>query len=110
MKYDLLNPRSRKRGFVYLICSVITVLFGFWASQYDFRAAVPYAIVVLLLILQFFRPTMIGWLLSLALFGSYTVGIFIKATSREDYIAGILVGLAPTIALVWARPRPIPTS
>jgi hypothetical protein len=105
--YNLLGPCSRKRVFVYPSCSVIALVFGFWASQYDFRAAVPYVVIVLLLMLQFFRPTILGWLLSLALFGSYTVGIFIKATSREDYIAGVLVGLAPTIALFWARPTPL---
>jgi len=103
---NLVNHRSRKRGFVYLICSVIALVFGSWASQYDFRAAVPYAAIILLLMFQFFRPTILGWLLSLILFGSYAVGIFIKASSSEDYIAGVLVGLAPTIALFWARPGP----
>jgi hypothetical protein len=49
---------------------------------------------------------MLGWLLSLALFGSYMLGILIKASSREDYIAGVVVGVIPTIALLWARPKP----
>jgi hypothetical protein len=108
--YGLLNPYPRKRAFVYLICSAIALLFGLWASQYNFRAAVPYAIIVLLLMIQFFRPTILGWLLSLFSFGSYAVGIFIKATSREDYIAGVLVGVAPAIALFWARPRSLTKS
>jgi hypothetical protein len=104
---NLVNRRSRRRGFVYLICFAIVLLFGSWADQYDFLAVVPYAVIVLLLMLQFFRPTILGWLLLLALFGSYTVGIFIKASSREDYIAGVLVGLAPTIVILWARPQPL---
>jgi hypothetical protein len=97
---NLLKRRSRRRAFVYLICAAIALLFGSRASQYDLRAVVPYAVIVLLLMLQFFRPTILGWFVSLALFGSYTVGIFIKASSREDYIAGVLVGLAPTIAIL----------
>jgi hypothetical protein len=106
---NLVDHRSRKRRFVYLLCSVIALLFGSWARQYDFRAVVPYAVIILLLMFQFFRPTILGWLVSLILFCSYTVGIFIKASSREDHIAGVLVGLAPTIALFWARPGPLGT-
>ena len=104
---NLVRLRSRRRGFLYLICSAIALLFVSWASHYDIRAVVPYASVILLLMFQFFRPTTLGWLLSLALFGSYAIGIFVKASSREDYIAGVLVGLAPTIAILWARPQPL---
>jgi hypothetical protein len=102
---SLVTRRSQKRGFIYVICSVIALLLGLWASQYDIRAVAPYVVIILLLMFQFFRPTILGWLLSLALFGSYTIGVFIKASSREDYIAGVLVGLAPAIALFWARPE-----
>jgi len=103
--YSLWTRHSRKRGFVYLICSVIPLLFGFWAIEYEIWAAVPYAAAVLLLVFQFFRPTILGWFLSLGLFGSYAVGVFIKATSSQDYLIVALVGVVPTIALFWARPK-----
>jgi hypothetical protein len=68
--------------------------------------AIPYGAIFLLLVLQFFRPTLLGWFLTLTLFASYAAAVFVKASFREDYFAGVLVGIVPTIALLWARPRP----
>lgn len=101
--HDIVKSCSREHGFVYVICAVIPLLFGYWASEYG--AAAPYAVVLFLLALQFFRPTILGWLLLLVVFGACTVWLFGTASSFEEFSLGVLVGLGPTVMLAWARPK-----
>jgi len=58
-----------------------------WSAAVTFAAIVSYAAIVLLMMVQFLRPTILGWLMSLALFALYTVEIFLKATSRESRLS-----------------------
>jgi hypothetical protein len=106
----LIERRARKRGFVYIACAALVLLSGLWAAEEGIRYGVVYAVILLFLMLQFFRPTILGWLLSLALFATFTVGVLValvRGSFRGDYILGVLLGLVPTIAIFWARPRPL---
>ena len=103
---SLVERRARTRSIVYLVCSIIVVLFGLWSAEEGLQMVVPYAAMLCLLVFQFFRPTLLGWLVIAGLFGSYAIGVFVKASFREDYLAGLIVGIVPTALLLWARPRP----
>jgi hypothetical protein len=70
----------------------------------------PYAFVLVVSILQLVRPTLLGWLLSTIPFLVYLV-VFVMEAPRNpvgEWLTFLLIGLIPTLALVWARPRPNP--
>jgi hypothetical protein len=87
---------------------MIPLLFGLGAWEYG--AALPYVLFSLLLVLQFFRPTILGWVLAMAVFGSTTVWLLIEASSFEEVSLAVLIGLAPTVVLAFARPRLLPAA
>jgi hypothetical protein len=65
----------------------------------------PYLLIVLLLMVQFFRPTVLGWGLSFGLFLAYAVAVFAQGPLTSEGYIFILLGLLPAAAIAWAYPR-----
>lgn len=67
----------------------------------------PYALVLVVSLFQVLRPTVLGWLLCAVPCMLYLVLFITEAplSSVGEWIAYLLVGLLPALALVWARPR-----
>jgi hypothetical protein len=67
----------------------------------------PYAFVLVMSLLQLLRPTVLGWLLCAIPCMFYLVLFITEAplSAAGEWLASLLVGLLPALALVWARPR-----
>ena len=59
----------------------------------------PYSPLVVLCVVQFLRPTLLGWFALTAVFVAFTVA--------EEYVPFLLIGGLVTIALLWSWPRPV---
>jgi len=93
----------------YLVPAVASFIFvGHAWEDAGWQGGGPYAFVLVISLLQLLRPTVVGWLLCLIPCLLYLV-LFITEASplgrAGEWIASLLVGLLPTIALIWARPR-----
>jgi len=67
----------------------------------------PYAFVLVVSLLQLLRPTVLGWLLCAIPCVIYLTLFAVEApfSPTGEWLLFLLVGLVPTVALVWARPR-----
>jgi hypothetical protein len=67
----------------------------------------PYALVLAVSLLQLLRPTVLGWLLCTIPCLVYLV-LFVAEAPLDpigEWVSFLLVGLVPTLTLIWARPR-----
>ncbi|MDR3678039.1 MAG: hypothetical protein P4N24_21340 [Acidobacteriota bacterium] len=100
---NLVAHRAKKRRWVYgpILCMVLFILL--WATE-EGLTSLWYVPIIALIVIQYFRPTLLLWFSLLALFAAYTVGIVVQASFPADYV-GLPLGLVPTAALLWAYPR-----
>ena len=103
--HGFVGLRTNERRWVYLVCEALVLLMALWSTEEGVSYAVPYIPILILFIVQFFRPTLLGWGLAFVLFSAYTTAILFKASFTAEYGAGLLIGLVPSLALFWARPR-----
>jgi len=99
----LLARRTRKRRWVYAPILGIVFLFFMWATE-EGLTALWYIPIMVIIIVQYLRPTLLLWTLLLAMFGAYTIAVLGHASFLRDYY-GVPFGLLPTIALLWAYPK-----
>jgi hypothetical protein len=67
----------------------------------------PYAFVLIVSLVQLLRPTVLGWLLCTIPCVLYVV-LFLSESPLSltgEWLAVLLIGLLPALALAWARPR-----
>lgn len=71
------------------------------------QGAGPYAFVLGVSLVQLFRPTVLGWLLTAIPCLAYLVLFVTEAplSPIEEWMVFLLIGLVPVLLLVWARPR-----
>src|SRR6266508_3139623 len=65
----------------------------------------PYLLIIGLCVSQFVRPTLLGWFVLTAAFGSYTAGIAANLPHHKSVLALLLTAL-PTAFLLLAWPKP----
>jgi hypothetical protein len=106
----LVERRSSSGRWVYVICAiVVTGLALFAAAMGGIGGTVIYVPILLICIAQFLRPTLLGWLLLVALFSAYAIGVatHLKHLTRLDLVVFLSIGFVPVIGLLWSRPKPI---
>jgi hypothetical protein len=99
----LLARRALKRRWVYAPILGIVFLLFMWATE-EGLTALWYIPIMVIIIVQYLRLTLLLWALLLAMFGSYTIAILGHASFLRDYY-GVPFGMLPAIALLWAYPR-----
>jgi hypothetical protein len=110
MSHVLTETRSKARRWVYLVCASIFVVFAFFsADEGGLVGALPYFPFVALCVLQFFRPTLLGWIALTMMFAAYAIAVAAhwRSLTRPDLEIFLLVGLVPAVALLWSLPRRI---
>jgi len=102
--HRLIRCRSKQRRWLYIVFAIVIVPLTLWSMEESIWGATPCVVVLVLLAIQFFRPTILGWFTLFVLFFAYGVAMVWHTTS-DDYFMGAIFGLAPAIALLWALPR-----
>jgi hypothetical protein len=78
--HGLIERRPTAGRWIYLICAAIVSLFALWSAHDGLNYAVPYIPIWFLCIVQFVRPTLLGWLVLIVAFTAYTVGVVANLT------------------------------
>ena len=102
---NLVARRSKGRRCVYLLPLSVVLFFMLWAMHEGPLPLIMYVPLTVLIMVQYFRPTLLLWFLLLALFGAYTIAVYIRTGPPDVYYA-VPFGLLPFVALLWAYPRP----
>jgi hypothetical protein len=106
----LVDRRSRKHWYCYVLCGAVAVWVGLFGvgMMGDPAAALPYGVILILCIVQLFRPMFILWCLLTGGYGAYTTGVALKFDQPVgEFVIFLLIGAIPTALLLWSRPRPL---
>lgn len=98
--------RENDRRWLYILVAVALLPLTIWSAEESLWGATPCAFVLLLLGIQFARPTLLGWWTLILVFVSYAVAMAIQGT-RDDIWFGVAFGAVPAVALLVAWPRRI---
>src|SRR5271165_2479083 len=104
----VVERRSKSRHGVYAACAVVAFLVGILGMGMadDLRVTIPYILIVAICAIQFFRPTLLGWFVLTALFSAYTIAVAVKFQPPvHEFVIFLLIGVLPTLALLWSWPR-----
>jgi len=107
---SLVERRSNNRRWLYVICATVVIGLGLFAGALGgIGGTVVYVPILLICIAQFLRPTLLGWLLLVALFSAYAIGVatHLKHLTRLDLVVFLSIGFVPVIGLLWSRPKPV---
>ncbi len=71
------------------------------------QGATPYALVLLVSLVQLIRPTVLGWLVTTMLVFAYLILFVVEGPVAPigERVVFLLIGLLPAVLLLWARPR-----
>src|SRR5262245_49560383 len=92
----------------YLVPALASFIFvGHAWEDAGWQGGGPYALGLVVSLVQLLRPTVVGWLLCAIPCMAYLVLFLAEAPLSPvgEWIAFLLVGLLPALALGWARPR-----
>jgi len=106
--HGIIEVRSKRRRWVYVLCCVVVLLFAlFAAAMGGIVGDIVYLPIIAICLLQFLRPTILGWFLLTVIFLGYAVGVAMqwRDLSRIDFMVFLLIGLVPALALLWSWPR-----
>ncbi len=109
---NLFERRRADRREVYLVCAALVLFVTMLAGDEGLEAALPYIVLLLICLVQFFRPTLMGWGFLTVLFWAYAVAVALhpQNASLGDYFIFLTIGLVPGVALLWCRPKPVAPS
>lgn len=100
----LFGVRGKQRRWAYIPIICIESFIGFWGmAEGGIPAASRSLILVILLLVQFFWPRVVIWLVLLGLYVADVVGVLRTGHLANDYGGLILYGI-PCAALLWALP------
>ena len=100
--------RSKARRGVYLACAVVAFLVGLFGigMEGDLRVTIPYLLIIAICIIQFFRPTLLGWFVLTALFSAYAFAVAMRFQPPvHEFAMSLLIGVLPALALLWSWPK-----
>ena len=96
----VIERRSKARRGVYVTCAVVAFLVGIlgMGMEGDLRAAIPYLFIVAICIIQFFRPTLLGWFVLTALFSAYAIAVAMRFQPPvHEFVMFLLIGVLLTL-------------
>jgi hypothetical protein len=105
----LVELRSKRRRWVYIVSAFAVLLLAlFAAGMGGIVFVLVYIPILAICVVQYWRPTLLGWFLLTALFSSYAIGVIAvsKSLNREDLSIFSLIGLTPTLMLLCSWPKP----
>jgi len=109
--FKLIEPCSKSRRWVYILCAGIVTLVALWGASMmgTFAVTLAYLPVIAICLVQFARPTRLGWFLLVVIFSAYAIAVLFKSRelTRLDFLVFLLIIVAPDLALFWSRPRHI---
>jgi hypothetical protein len=107
MMSRLVEPRSKKGRGIYIICAAIVLLFALFVASEGIQPVLLYLLLLGLCVLQFARPTILGWFVLTASFSSYAIGIMLnfRQLPANEFMIFLPCGLMPSIGLLVAWPR-----
>ncbi len=96
-----------ERRWVYVACIVPVSLLGLLSTEESFLGAIPYAGLAGLLLVQFVKPTIAGWLIAFGAFAAYGTAVLWVASGPlgEILLLAVPFGVLPASVLLWTRPR-----
>lgn len=105
----LIEPCSRARRWVYLLCAAIVALIALFGASMmgTLIVTVAYIPIIVICLGQYLRPTRLGWFVLVVLFSLYAVGVCLKwrELTKLDFLVFLLIIVIPDLALLWSRPR-----
>jgi hypothetical protein len=96
----------------YLAPALVSFLIvGHALEDAGWQGAIPYGILLLVSLMQLVRPTVIGWFICILPFIVFLCLLLIVAPRNAiiDWRESLLIGVIPTLALLWAHPRIVKT-
>ena len=105
--------RANTRRWVYVVCAVIAVWLGVLSAgmQDDLRGVLPYLAIAAISVVQYVRPTLLGWFVLAVPFASYTALVAVHFERPvQEFVMFLLIGLLPTLALSWSWPKALEAS
>lgn len=112
MMRKLLERRSKKRRWIYVLCGGVALLFGILSAgmEDDLLGLIPYLLIVAVCVIQFLRPTPLGCSVLIAAFAAYTAAALVSSRQPvNEFFVFVLIGALPTLGLLWAWPKPLGT-
>jgi len=106
----LVQHRSKSGRWVYVLCALALALLALIAiGEAGIGACVPEVIVLAVCVVQFVRPTILGWFVLIALFCFYTIEVATQWSWRPRFetLFFLALGGAPALALLISWPRSI---
>jgi len=91
-----------------VLCAGIVLAFAFFsAAEGGIPAALPCVPFAILCGVQFFRPTIVGWIALVLTFAAYTIEVAVhwRSLSGVDLDVFLLIGLIPETVLLWSWPH-----
>ena len=69
-------------------------------------ATVPYLPLIAVCLVQFYRPTRLGWFVLIVIFSAYAIAVCSewRELSALDLLVFASIAVVPVSALFWARP------
>lgn len=102
----IVDLRAKNRRWVYVLNLCVIGWFALWSLEEGPLGLVLYVPLIVLAVVQYLRPTLVGWGVLFMTFAAFTAGALEQASFREDYV-GVWVGLVLTVGLLWAYPKSI---
>jgi hypothetical protein len=107
---SFVEPRSQRRRWIYLLCSVVVLLIAILsAGMGGLVGGLVYLPIVAVCVVQFFKTTLLGWFLLVVAFSAYAVAVAAmwKDLTRLDLLVFFLIGFVPAVLLLLSWPRPV---
>jgi len=100
----ILERRSYEHRWIYILLAMLILPLTLWSMEESLWGVIPCAIVLTVMAVQFFRPSLLGWITLVALFSAYGI-LMVSHATRDDYLIGAAFGFLPVLGLLWVRPR-----
>lgn len=110
MRYirTMVGVRGNSMRWIYVVCAAIVLFFCILGSEEGVRGIAHLIAILLLCVIQFFRPTLLGWFILFAGFLAYSVGVlFVLRHGPAENFVFLVLGLLPAVALFFCRPKSV---
>src|SRR5208282_6702891 len=92
--------RSNRGRWLCVVLALALLPLTLWSMVESIWGAAPCVVLLSLLVLQFFRPSLLGWSALLVLFSAYGITMAAHAT-MDDYMFAAIYGFVPVAGLLF---------
>ena len=108
--YRLIERRSKEGNWSYVLCATVALFYGVLGvgMEGDVVVGVPYLVLIVLCLVQFFRPTLLVWGLLLAAFGAAAIAMVVNYQEPAgEWMLFFLCVAIPACGLLYTWPRAV---